>query len=86
MPGLKDRLTDAGYGLGWSVVCRVPESWAQSAFRFFADLAWRRQGPGVQVARRFEAGIRAHPQDWHMLQRVFLADLDRERLRRTARS
>ena len=49
MPGLKDRLTDAGYGLGWSVVCRVPESWAQSAFRFFADLAWRRQGPRVLV-------------------------------------
>jgi len=49
MPGLKDRLTDAGYGLGWSVVCRLPESWAQSAFRFFADLAWRRQGRGVQV-------------------------------------
>ena len=49
MPGLKDRLTDAGYGLGWSVVCRLPESWAQSAFRFFADLAWRRQGTGVQV-------------------------------------
>jgi KDO2-lipid IV(A) lauroyltransferase len=49
MPGLKDRLTDAGYGLGWSVACRLPESWAQSAFRFFADLGWRRQGPGVQV-------------------------------------
>jgi KDO2-lipid IV(A) lauroyltransferase len=49
MPRLKDRLTDAGYGLGWLVVCRLPESWAQSAFRFFADLAWRRQGPGVQV-------------------------------------
>jgi lauroyl/myristoyl acyltransferase len=49
MPGLKDRLTDAGYGLGWSVVCRLPESWAQSAFRFFAGLAWRRQGRGVQV-------------------------------------
>jgi phosphatidylinositol dimannoside acyltransferase len=49
MPGLKDRLTDAGYGLGWSVVCRLPESWMQSAFRFFADRAWRRQGPGVQV-------------------------------------
>jgi phosphatidylinositol dimannoside acyltransferase len=49
MPGLKDRLTDAGDGLGWSVVCRLPESWAQGAFRFFADLAWRRQGPGVQV-------------------------------------
>jgi phosphatidylinositol dimannoside acyltransferase len=49
MPGLKDRLIDAGYGLGWSVVCRLPESWAQSAFGFFADLAWRRRGPGVQV-------------------------------------
>jgi phosphatidylinositol dimannoside acyltransferase len=49
VPGVKDRLTDAGYGFGWSVVCRLPESWAQSAFRFFADLAWRRQGPGVRV-------------------------------------
>lgn len=49
MPGLKDRLTDAGYGLGWSVVRRLPESWAHTAFRFFADLAWRRQGPGVRV-------------------------------------
>ena len=28
-----------------------------------------------EVARLFEAGIRAHPQDWHMLQRVFAADL-----------
>ena len=49
MPGLRDRLTDAGYGLGWSVVCRLPESWAQRGFRFAAGLAWRRQGPGVQV-------------------------------------
>ena len=29
MPAVKDRLTDAGYGLGWSVVCRLPESWAR---------------------------------------------------------
>jgi phosphatidylinositol dimannoside acyltransferase len=35
-----------------------------------------------EVARLFEAGIRAHPQDWHMLQRVFVADLDPGRLRR----
>jgi KDO2-lipid IV(A) lauroyltransferase len=49
MPGLKDRLTDAGYGLGWSVVCRLPESWAQGAFRFFAGLGWRRRGPRVLV-------------------------------------
>ncbi len=44
MPRLRDRLTDAGYGLGWSVVCRLPESWAQRGFRFAAGLA-----PGVQV-------------------------------------
>src|SRR5690348_18380528 len=34
------------------------------------------------VARVFEAGIAAHPQDWHMLQRVFTADLDLARLAR----
>jgi KDO2-lipid IV(A) lauroyltransferase len=33
-----------------------------------------------EVARIFEAGIAAHPQDWHMLQRVFTADLDLARL------
>jgi phosphatidylinositol dimannoside acyltransferase len=49
MPGLKDRITDAGYGAGWSLVCRLPESWAERAFRFVADIAWRRQGPRVQV-------------------------------------
>jgi phosphatidylinositol dimannoside acyltransferase len=49
VPGVRDRLADAGYGLGWSVVCRLPESWAQRGFRFAADLAWRRRGPGVQV-------------------------------------
>jgi lauroyl/myristoyl acyltransferase len=37
-----------------------------------------------QVARLFEAGIRAHPQDWHMLQRVFAADLDPGRCERAA--
>ena len=39
-----------------------------------------------QVACLFEAGIRAHPQDWHMLQRVFAADLDPGRLPRAAGS
>jgi lauroyl/myristoyl acyltransferase len=32
-----------------------------------------------QVARFFEHDIKEHPQDWHMLQRVFVADLDPER-------
>jgi len=49
MPGLRDKLTDAAYGLGWSVVCRAPESWARWAFRTAGDIAWRRQGPRVQV-------------------------------------
>jgi lauroyl/myristoyl acyltransferase len=33
-----------------------------------------------QMARNFEAGIAAHPEDWHMLQRVFAADFDPGRL------
>jgi KDO2-lipid IV(A) lauroyltransferase len=32
------------------------------------------------IATAIEAGIRAHPEDWHMLQRLWLADLDPERL------
>jgi phosphatidylinositol dimannoside acyltransferase len=33
-----------------------------------------------QMARAFEVGIAEHPADWHMLQRVFVADLDPGRL------
>lgn len=29
-----------------------------------------------RIADAFEAGIRANPEDWHMAQRLFLADLD----------
>jgi phosphatidylinositol dimannoside acyltransferase len=47
--GLTDRLASAGYAFGWSAVCRMPESWAASAFRALADIVWRRQGPAVQV-------------------------------------
>jgi KDO2-lipid IV(A) lauroyltransferase len=32
-----------------------------------------------QVADRFTDGFRAHTADWHMMQRVFVADLDRGR-------
>jgi lauroyl/myristoyl acyltransferase len=52
---VRDRLTDAAYAAGWSLVCRVPESWARGAFEFGADLAWRRQGHQVQV---LEANLR----------------------------
>ena len=33
-----------------------------------------------QLADRFAEAIAEHPQDWHMLQRVFTADLDPARL------
>src|SRR5215472_13611481 len=49
MPGVKDKLADAGYAAGWSIVCRLPERWMQAAFRYVADIAWRRQGPRIQV-------------------------------------
>jgi len=55
MPGLRDRLTVAGYGLGWSVVCRLPEAWMARCFRLGADLAWRRRGSRVLM---LEANLR----------------------------
>jgi phosphatidylinositol dimannoside acyltransferase len=33
-----------------------------------------------QLVAVWEAGIAAHPEDWHMLQKVFVADLDASRL------
>ncbi len=55
MTSVKDRLGAAGYALGWKLVCRLPESWAWAGFRFFADVAWRRQGPRVMM---LEANLR----------------------------
>jgi phosphatidylinositol dimannoside acyltransferase len=36
-----------------------------------------------QLAAVFEQAIKEHPEDWHMLQRVFVADLDLDRLKST---
>ena len=47
--GLSERLTGFAYRLGWKLICRIPESWARWAFTKVADIAWRRQGPKVQV-------------------------------------
>ncbi|HEX6932164.1 MAG TPA: phosphatidylinositol mannoside acyltransferase [Streptosporangiaceae bacterium] len=42
---------------------------------------WQKAAAMTQeIARVFEEGIREHPADWHMMQRVFVADLDPERL------
>ena len=53
--GLSERLTGFAYQLGWKLICRIPESWARWAFTKVADIAWRRQGPKVQV---LEANLR----------------------------
>jgi KDO2-lipid IV(A) lauroyltransferase len=46
---MKAKLTGVAYALGWSALCRVPEPLAAGAFRFFADIAWRRQGSSVRM-------------------------------------
>ena len=45
----RERLTSAAFGAGWNLVCRLPEPVARALFNFGADVAWRRQGPGVRV-------------------------------------
>jgi KDO2-lipid IV(A) lauroyltransferase len=50
---------------------RVPET---------GDRASKIQAMTQQVAIAFQSAIAAHPQDWHMLQRVWTADLDVSRL------
>jgi phosphatidylinositol dimannoside acyltransferase len=54
-PRLSERLTGVAYQLGWKVICRFPESWARWVFMAVTDVAWRRQGPKVQV---LEANLR----------------------------
>jgi phosphatidylinositol dimannoside acyltransferase len=46
---MKDRLLSGAFAAGWALVCRIPESWARWLFAFGAEIAWRRQGKGVQV-------------------------------------
>jgi phosphatidylinositol dimannoside acyltransferase len=52
---LKDRLVLIGYTFGWGVVRRMPEAWARGMFMLVAEIAWRRQGRGVQ---QLEANLR----------------------------
>ena len=53
--GLSERLTGFAYRMGWKLICRLPESWTRWAFTAVAGVAWRRQGPKVQV---LEANLR----------------------------
>jgi phosphatidylinositol dimannoside acyltransferase len=52
---LSERLTGYAYRLGWALICRIPQSWGRAAFMLVAEIAWRRQGPKVQV---LEANLR----------------------------
>ncbi|MGW1406933.1 phosphatidylinositol mannoside acyltransferase [Streptomyces sp. NPDC002403] len=45
--GLRDRLTDGLYGLGWTAVKKLPEPVARTLFRTIADQAWKRRGKSV---------------------------------------
>src|SRR6266700_3739401 len=49
METLRERLRSAAFGAGWSLVCRLPEPVARAIFMAGAEVAWRRQGGGVQV-------------------------------------
>jgi KDO2-lipid IV(A) lauroyltransferase len=49
---MRERATDALYGLAWGTIKRLPEPAARALGRRVADTAWRRRGHGV---RRLEA-------------------------------
>ncbi|MFF7652399.1 phosphatidylinositol mannoside acyltransferase [Streptomyces sp. NPDC007983] len=51
---MKDSLTDALYGLGWSTVKKLPEPVAVALGQRIADQAWKRRGKGVL---RLEANL-----------------------------
>jgi KDO2-lipid IV(A) lauroyltransferase len=49
METFRERLVGGAFRAGWSLVCRLPEALARALFNFGADIAWRREGGGVQV-------------------------------------
>jgi len=73
MTDVGQRLADAGYALGWSVVRRLPEPVARGLFRCIADAAWRKRGGSV---RQLEAN----------LARVLGADASSARVREVSRA
>lgn len=64
----------AATGSGWGIVARFhPEVRAPAS----TDRRERLSAMTQACADALAEGIAAHPQDWHMLQPVFVADLDR---------
>ena len=65
---VRERAAAWAYLLGWKIVCRLPQRWAEWAFRQVADWVWWRRGPGVRqleanLARVTQAAHRAHPDE-----------------------
>ncbi len=82
---LSVRLTGLAYQLGWRLICRVPESWAHWAFTTVADIAWRRQGPSVQVLEANLHRVLAYSQGSPDVDGKELRTLSRATLRSYAR-
>lgn len=57
MTGLGERLQGGAYAAGWGLVRALPEPLARVSFRVGADLAFRRNGPGVAQLRRNYARV-----------------------------
>ncbi|MBU7599952.1 phosphatidylinositol mannoside acyltransferase [Streptomyces sp. P38-E01] len=55
---MKERLTDSLYGLGWSVVKRLPERTAVRLGERVADRTWKKRGKGVTQLERNLARVR----------------------------
>ena len=83
--GLSERLTGFAYRLGWKLICRLPESWARWAFTKVADIAWRRQGPSVQVLEANLHRVLAHSSGSQDVDGKELRTLSRATLRSYAR-
>lgn len=47
-----ERVADAAYALGWTVVRKTPEPLAKAAFARLADRMWQRHGRGVRQLER----------------------------------
>lgn len=54
MSGIREKLTDGLYGLGWATVKKLPEPAAKALGRKIADTVWKRRGKGVL---RLEANL-----------------------------
>ncbi len=75
MPGLKDRIISAGYGVCWKLVGTLPETWSARTFQFFADLAWRREGPRVQTLEANLVRVLGPDADGHQLRAMSRAGM-----------